>query len=110
MPNSRAWRIVAMDSASSCSPHPKAHPPPPMAHEPKPTVVIWNPLEPSGRVGKPMMAPPKRGCMKERWHALLVNQCNLDCDHVPVFEGSDDGSICRLRSPGSVDTLSPRTT
>src|ERR1019366_5491851 len=67
-----------------CGPQPKAQPPPPMAHEPKPTVVIWNPLEPSGRVGKLMMAPPNRECRKERWHALNDKQFNRDCVNVPV--------------------------
>jgi hypothetical protein len=30
-----------------------------MAHAPNPTVVICKPLDPSGRVGKPMMALPQ---------------------------------------------------
>src|ERR1700730_15301741 len=55
MPRSRAWRMVAMDSESSCGPHPKDHPPPPTAQEPNPTVVILSPLEPSGRVGSAMV-------------------------------------------------------
>src|SRR6266436_8669824 len=40
--------MVAKESESSCGPHPKDQPPPPTAHEPNPTVVIWSPLEPSG--------------------------------------------------------------
>src|ERR1700738_4237455 len=47
--------MVAMESESSCGPHPKDHPPPPTAQEPNPTVVILSPLEPSGRVGKAML-------------------------------------------------------
>src|SRR5664280_1451423 len=50
MPDSRACRMVARDASSSCGPHPKDHPPPPMAHAPKPTLVIMTPLEPSGRL------------------------------------------------------------
>src|ERR1035441_3783210 len=42
--------MVARDASSSCGPHPKDHPPPPMAHAPKPTLVIMTPLEPSGRL------------------------------------------------------------
>ena len=50
-PASIAWRIVARDAASSCGPHPNAQPPPPTAHDPKPTRVIFNPLRPRGEVG-----------------------------------------------------------
>src|ERR1035441_4498437 len=46
--------MVATDASSSCGPHPKDHPPPPMAHEPKPTRVIMTPLEPSGRLDNGM--------------------------------------------------------
>src|SRR6267142_5432535 len=49
-----ARRMVAMDSASSCGPHPKDHPPPPTAQDPNPSVVILSPLEPSRRVGNAM--------------------------------------------------------
>src|ERR1700736_2779097 len=55
MPRSIAWRIVATDSASSCGPHPYDHPPPPIAQDPNPTVVILSPLEPSRRVGNAML-------------------------------------------------------
>src|SRR5213592_4540973 len=51
IPSSRARRIAASESASSCGPQPNAQPPPPIAHAPKPTVVMSSPLEPSGRVG-----------------------------------------------------------
>src|SRR2546425_15080 len=50
IPSSRARRIAASESASSCGPQPYAQPPPPIAHAPKPTVVMSDPLEPSGRV------------------------------------------------------------
>src|SRR5437588_408749 len=50
-PSSSARRIAASESASSCGPQTNAQPPPPVAHAPKPTVVISSPLEPSGRVG-----------------------------------------------------------
>src|SRR5207237_1989130 len=51
MPSSSARRIAASESASSCGPQPNAQPPPPVAHAPKPTVVMSSPLVPSGRVG-----------------------------------------------------------
>src|ERR1019366_4927575 len=56
MPNSRACRMVARESESSCGPHPKDQPPPPIAQEPNPIVVILSPLEPSGRVGNVMIS------------------------------------------------------
>src|SRR5258708_10022170 len=49
-----ARRMVAMDSASSCGPHPNDHPPPPTAQDPNPSVVILSPLESSRRVGNAM--------------------------------------------------------
>src|SRR3989440_12404080 len=51
IPSSSARCIAASESASSWGPQPNAQPPPPIAHAPKPTVVISSPLEPSGRVG-----------------------------------------------------------
>src|SRR5256885_2633987 len=39
-PNSTACRIAPMECSSSCFPHPKDHPPPPIAQAPSPTVVI----------------------------------------------------------------------
>src|ERR1700716_1000860 len=50
-PRSTAWRMAAIELASSCGPQPNAQPPPPIAQAPKPTVVISRPLEPRGRVG-----------------------------------------------------------
>src|SRR5437899_227420 len=55
MPSSSAWRIVASEAASSCGPQLKAQPPPPMAHAPKPTLVISSPLVPRERVGNVMI-------------------------------------------------------
>src|SRR5579884_692121 len=52
-----AWRMVSSDTLSSCGPHPNDQPPPPIAHAPKPTVVISRPLEPSGRLLIFMIAP-----------------------------------------------------
>ena len=43
--------MAASDASSSCGPQPKAHPAPPIAQAPKPTVVISSPLLPRGRVG-----------------------------------------------------------
>src|SRR5947209_15228617 len=57
MPSSSAWRIVASEAPSSCGPQLKAQPPPPMAHAPKPTLVISSPLVPRGRVGNVMISP-----------------------------------------------------
>src|SRR6184192_1180585 len=58
IPSSRARRIAASESASSCGPHPNAQPPPPIAHAPKPTVVMSIPLEPRGRVGNVIGTTP----------------------------------------------------
>src|SRR2546425_5884952 len=49
--------MAAIDAASSWGPQPKAHPPPPAAQAPNPTVVISRPLFPSGRFGR-LMSPP----------------------------------------------------
>src|SRR5438445_1860929 len=51
MPRSTAWRIAAIESASSWLPQAKVQPPPPIAHAPKPTRVIRMPVVPSGAVG-----------------------------------------------------------
>src|SRR3989442_6577890 len=51
MPRSTAWRIAAIESASSWFPQAKVHPPPPIAHAPKPTRVIRMPVVPTGAVG-----------------------------------------------------------
>src|SRR2546422_4506756 len=51
MPRSTAWRIAAIESASSWLPQAKVQPPPPIAHAPKPTRVIRMPVLPSGAVG-----------------------------------------------------------
>src|SRR5207244_4347794 len=51
MPRSTAWRIAAIESASSWLPQAKVQPPPPIAHAPKPTRVIRIPVVPSGAVG-----------------------------------------------------------
>src|SRR5207245_2467365 len=48
---STAWRMAAIESASSWLPQAKLHPPPPIAHAPKPTRVIRMPVVPSGAVG-----------------------------------------------------------
>src|SRR4051794_16245977 len=45
-----ARRIESSDALSSCGPHPNDQPPPPIAHDPKPTVVISSPLDPSERL------------------------------------------------------------
>src|SRR5437764_2960711 len=39
--------MAAIDSSSSCRPHPNSQPPPPIAHAPKPTRVICRSLAPS---------------------------------------------------------------
>src|SRR5438034_1327275 len=57
-PSSSARCIAASESVASCGPQPNAQPPPPIAHAPKPTVVISSPLEPSGRVGKVIRTTP----------------------------------------------------
>src|SRR5579863_10006307 len=44
--------MAASEVASSCGPQEKAQPPPPMAHVPKPTVVISRLLKPKARFGK----------------------------------------------------------
>ena len=44
--------MVESEAASSCGPQENAQSPPPMAHVPKPTVVISIPLEPNLRFGK----------------------------------------------------------
>src|SRR6266850_3697698 len=43
--------MAAIESASSWLPQAKVHPPPPIAHAPKPTRVIRMPVVPSGAVG-----------------------------------------------------------
>src|SRR5712691_5446303 len=58
IPSSSARCIAASESVSSCGPQPNAQPPPPIAHAPKPTVVISSPLEPSGRVGRVIRTAP----------------------------------------------------
>src|SRR2546430_5527119 len=58
IPSSSARCIAASESVSSCGPQPNAQPPPPIAHAPKPTVVISSPLEPSGRVGNVIRTTP----------------------------------------------------
>src|SRR6266513_2853703 len=58
IPSSSARCIAASESVSSCGPQPNAQPPPPIAHAPKPTVVISSPLEPSGRVGNDRRTTP----------------------------------------------------
>src|SRR3954471_1531396 len=47
MPFSKAWRMAAIDSLSSCGPHENAHPAPPMAQAPTPMGVISRSLLPS---------------------------------------------------------------
>src|SRR5262245_31593472 len=49
MPRSMASRMAATLSASSCAPHANAHPPPPMAHAPKPIGVMERSEFPSRR-------------------------------------------------------------
>src|SRR2546427_3366278 len=58
IPSPSARCIAASESVSSCGPQPNAQPPPPIAHAPKPTVVISSPLEPSGRVGNVIRTTP----------------------------------------------------
>src|SRR3989442_2067947 len=58
IPSSSARCIAASERVSSCGPKPNAQSPPPIAHAPKPTVVISSPLEPSGRVGNVIRTPP----------------------------------------------------
>src|SRR2546425_8917561 len=58
IPSSSARCIAASESVSSCGPQPNAQSPPPMAHAPRPTVVISSPLEPSGRVGNVIRTTP----------------------------------------------------
>src|SRR5438034_859115 len=58
IPSSSARCIAASESVSSCGPQPNAQSPPPIAHAPKPTVVISSPLEPSGRVGNVIRTTP----------------------------------------------------
>src|SRR3989454_7851287 len=50
--------MAGSESASPCGPQPYAQPPPPVAHAPKPTVVMSSPLEPSGRVGNVIRTTP----------------------------------------------------
>src|SRR5579862_2447439 len=105
MPNFRACFIDAMDSLSSWGPQLKAHPPPPMAHAPKPTVVIWIPLDPSGRVCKLMITPPNSLSKKKRWHALHGNQFILDRGCVPVKRMTGFVLIfCRQAVYGRIDS------
>src|SRR5688572_3775209 len=49
-PRSRARRIVAIDSLSSCGPHPNCHSPP-IAQAPRPMGVNWRVERPRERVG-----------------------------------------------------------
>src|SRR5436190_1434993 len=58
IPSSSARCIAASESVSSCGPQPNAQSPPPIAHAPKPTVVISSPLEPSGQVGNVIRTTP----------------------------------------------------
>src|SRR5262249_15461290 len=66
MPLSRADRIAAIDSLSSCGPHAKAQPPPPMAHAPMPMGVICKSLLPRflviGTIIATDLASPPRIC------------------------------------------------
>jgi hypothetical protein len=62
-----------------------------MAHAPKPTGVICNPLEPSGRVGKLMFAPPDCKNIRNR-SRVSRSQCNCDCLHVPAERVTRDNS------------------
>src|SRR5687768_10223837 len=66
-----ASRMAATLSASSCVPHPNAHPPPPIAHAPNPIGVMARSLFPS-RLGF------MRGILKEkptRCHAWAFLGC-----------------------------------
>src|SRR5438046_1163930 len=67
-PSSSARRIAASESASSCGPQPNAQPPPPIAHAPKPTVVMPSPLEPSGRVGNVIRTTPRDQRLRNQQH------------------------------------------
>ena len=69
MPSAKAWRIVAIDSSSSCVPHACHQPAPPIAHAPRPTRVICIPVRPSSTVLKPVLSmdvnaniPAQRRC------------------------------------------------
>src|SRR4051812_31148430 len=57
-PRSTAWRMLAMDWASSWGPQPNAQPPPPTAQAPNPTGVNRSSVLPSRRVGKVAIISP----------------------------------------------------
>src|SRR5439155_13803555 len=77
MPSSRARRIVARESASSCGPQPNAQPPPPIAQAPKPTVVILSPLLPSGPVGAESRLPSGSGNQQQFTGRLACLECAM---------------------------------
>src|ERR1700692_2014102 len=98
MPDSRACRIVARESESSCGPHPKDQPPPPTAQEPNPTFVILSPVEPSGRVGNAMISPhlsdlTESGEMKQ-FDLRKNREFRFSSRNVEALE-SNDASECR---------------
>ena len=76
MPRSIARFIAAIESLSSCGPQANDHPPPPIAHAPTPTRVMFMSVVPSCRTGSDvaMMRFLKRECAPA---GLLISAADL---------------------------------
>src|SRR6185437_15560941 len=94
MPSSSAWRMVESEAASSCGPQAKAQSPPPIAHVPKPTVVISIPLKPNLRFGKFISHPRASVWLFPIW--LHVTAANI----MTRFSG-DNRIFCAARRTSS---------
>src|ERR1700680_220129 len=83
--------MVAMESESSCGPHPKDHPPPPTAQDPNPTVVILSPLEPSRRVGNAML------------FSFFYRTNFIGADEIPQATQNSGPHLANCNAAGSLD-------